>query len=218
MRDVVYPCVDRIAMELLRVYRAGRSVYTFGNGGSAATASHFACDLGKGTSKWLPEGAKRFRVVALTDNIPIMTAWANDTAYEEIFAEQLHNLVRPDDLVIAISGSGNSPNILKALDLALKFGAYTIGLAGFRGGRMKSLCRTCLVVPSDNMEVIEDVHMAACHAIATVIRHQLRDTHSGGSKDAIRRDNRCVPVQLRTNPSQVPGDSDVLQQRPPAGD
>lgn len=192
MRDLFYPDVDRIAAELLRAYSEGKCVYMLGNGGSASTASHFACDLGKGTAKWLPGDARRFHVIALTDNTPLITAWANDSSYDDIFAEQLRNLVKPDDVVMAISGSGNSPNVVKALELALREGAYTIGLAGFRGGKMKPLCHTCLVVPSERMEVIEDVHMATCHALATVIRDALVAIHTRTSETQ----TACVSSEL----------------------
>jgi D-sedoheptulose 7-phosphate isomerase len=183
MRQVFYPGVDRIAAELLAAYRDGRTVFIFGNGGSAATASHFACDLSKGATTRIPAAAKKFRVIALTENTSLITAWANDSNYEDIFAEQLRNLLAPDDVVLAISGSGNSPNVLKALELALCAGAHTIGLTGFRGGKMKPLCRTCLVVPCENMEVIEDVHLAACHAVSTVIRQSLFDCFHRGAPE-----------------------------------
>src|ERR1700683_51149 len=115
-------------------------IYLFGNGGSAALASHFACDLGKGT---IDGSRKRFRVLALTDNVPLMTAWANDSRYEDIFAEQLANFVRKDDIAFAISGSGNSQNVLNALELAREAEATTIGLAGYRGGRVEGIWRRC---------------------------------------------------------------------------
>lgn len=233
MREVFYPCVDRIAHELLRAYDNGRSVYIFGNGGSAATASHFACDLSKGTIRNLPSGTKRLRVVALTDNIPVMTAWANDASYTDIFAEQLQNLLAPDDVVLAISGSGNSPNILKALELALRSGAYTIGLTGFKGGKMKPLCRTCLVVPSDNMEVIEDVHMATCHAVASVIRRALTDARARGDDQTlvptvapsvpaanrlVLSDQELKSLGIRSNGTAVRPPFGSVQEQGPAGD
>lgn len=166
------PCslVDEIAAQLLRAYQEDRMVFLFGNGGSAALASHFACDLGKGTV--VPNG-KRFRVLALTDSIPVLTAWANDSSYEDIFAEQIANFVRRGDIAVAISGSGNSINVLNALHVAREAGAYNIGLTGFRGGRMKALCDLCLVVPSDNMQFIEDVHLCVTHSIFTAIRHEV---------------------------------------------
>jgi D-sedoheptulose 7-phosphate isomerase len=178
MEGVIPQAVDRIAVELLEAYWSDRTVFVFGNGGSATTASHLACDLSKGATKWLPGTAKRFRAVALTDNFALMTAWANDSNYENVFAEPLRNLVRAGDVVIAISGSGNSPNVLKALEAAKSANATIIGLTGFAGGKMKALCRSCVVIPSDNMEVIEDLHLAVCHSLSTVVRTALCDmTH-----------------------------------------
>lgn len=164
--------VDRISRAILQAYREERTVFLFGNGGSASLASHFACDLGKGTAP--PGGArKRLRALALTDNVPLLTAWANDTAYEEIFAEQLRNFIGPGDISIAISGSGNSPNVLKALQVSHLSGALNIGLTGFAGGKLKPLCDLCLVVPSDNMQLIEDVHLSVAHSIFTIVRHHI---------------------------------------------
>jgi D-sedoheptulose 7-phosphate isomerase len=167
------PCatIDRVADILLDAHYNGRAVYLFGNGGSAALASHFACDLGKGT---VNGSGHRFRVLSLTDNVPLMTAWANDSHYEHIFAEQLENFVREHDVALAISGSGNSPNVLNALRTARRAGATTIGLTGFRGGKMKSLCDVCVIVPSDNMQIIEDLHLCISHALFTTIRSKLQ--------------------------------------------
>jgi D-sedoheptulose 7-phosphate isomerase len=165
------PLVDSIAAKLYEAFVAENTVFLFGNGGSAATASHFACDLGKGTASAHP--FKRLRAHALTDNIPSLTAWANDSGYASIFAEQLRNFLRPSDLVVAISGSGNSPNVLHALELAKDEGAFCIGLTGFRGGKMASLCDLCLIVPSDNMQLIEDVHMTLAHAIYTILWNKI---------------------------------------------
>jgi D-sedoheptulose 7-phosphate isomerase len=175
-KDVVarlpYSAVDEIIEELLLRYEQGRAVFLFGNGGSAALASHIACDLGKGTLV-SGDSQTRFRVVALTDNIPLMTAWANDSSYERIFAEQLKNLVYPGDVAFAISGSGNSPNVLAGLQAAREVGAVTIGLSGFQGGKMKALCDYCVVVPSDNMQIIEDFHLSMAHAMFSVIRDRI---------------------------------------------
>lgn len=162
--------VDRVANLLVRAYEQGRSIFLFGNGGSAALASHFACDLGKGT---VNGSKKRFRVMALTDNVPLMTAWANDAKYEDIFAEQLANFVRPRDIAFAISGSGNSPNVLQALRTAKAVGATTIGLAGFAGGKMRALCDACIVIPCDNMQIIEDLHLCVAHSLFTCVRAKI---------------------------------------------
>jgi D-sedoheptulose 7-phosphate isomerase len=163
--------INQIADEMLKAYEAGRTVYLFGNGGSASLASHFACDLGKGTAYC--NGGKRFRVLALTDNIPAMTAWANDSSYEDVFSEQLRNFVQPQDIAFAISGSGNSGNVLRALQVAREAAATTIGIAGFQGGKMKSLCDICLVVPSDDMQVIEDLHLAMAHSIFRIVSSRM---------------------------------------------
>jgi D-sedoheptulose 7-phosphate isomerase len=167
------PCstIDRVADVLLDAHYHKNAIYLFGNGGSAALASHFACDLGKGT---VNGSGHRFRVLSLTDNVPLMTAWANDSHYEHIFAEQLENFVRKRDVAFAISGSGNSPNVLNALRTARRAGAVTIGLTGFRGGQMKGLCDVCVIVPSDNMQIIEDLHLCITHALFTNIRSKLQ--------------------------------------------
>ena len=165
--------VDGLTTVLLRAYEQQRTVFVFGNGGSAALASHFACDLGKGT---VNGSSPRFRVMALTDNVPLMTAWANDSNYVDIFAEQLANFAGPGDVALAISASGNSPNVLRALSVAKQAGSVTAGLTGFSGGRMLALCDACVVVRSDNMQIIEDVHLSVAHSIFTCIRARL-DQH-----------------------------------------
>jgi D-sedoheptulose 7-phosphate isomerase len=177
-RDIVtalpYDAIEEAARELLRGYAREQNIFLFGNGGSAALASHFACDLGKGTIV-NGNGKKRFRALALTDNLSLMTAWANDQSYDSIFAEQLRNFIERDDVAFAISGSGNSPNVLLALEAARDAGACTIGLTGFRGGKMKGLCDVCIVIPSENMQIIEDFHLSVAHAIFSIVRQQLSD-------------------------------------------
>ena len=164
---ISHDSIDQMAEALVRAYEAGRVVYTFGNGGSAALASHLACDLGKGTAYC--NGGKRFRVLALTDNIPTLTAWANDSSYEDVFSEQLRNFVQPEDVAFAISGSGNSKNVLNALHVARQAGATTLGISGFQGGQMKSLCDICMVVPSNNLQIVEDMHLATAHSIFRIV-------------------------------------------------
>jgi len=163
--------IDQIAETFLRAYDAGQTVYLFGNGGSAALASHLACDLGKGTAYC--NGGKRFRVLSLTDNLPTLTAWANDASYEDVFSEQLRNFVQPGDVALAISGSGNSKNVLNALRVAREAGASAVGITGFQGGEMKSLCDICVVVPSDNMQIIEDLHVAMAHSIFRIVYRRI---------------------------------------------
>ena len=164
---ISHDSIDQMADALVKAYEAGRVVYTFGNGGSAALASHLACDLGKGTAYC--NGGKRFRVLALTDNIPTLTAWANDSGYEDVFSEQLRNFVQPEDVAFAISGSGNSKNVLNALHVARQSGATTLGISGFQGGQMKSLCDICMVVPSNNLQIVEDMHLATAHSIFRIV-------------------------------------------------
>lgn len=152
---------------LHRARMTDKQVFMLGNGGSAATASHFACDLGKATV--LP-ARPRFRAIALTDNMPIFSAYANDYGYEHVFAKQLANLIRPGDIVIGISGSGNSANVLNAISLAKSRQAVTIGFTGFDGGKLKDLVDICILVPSHCMEQVEDIHLVLEHLICTCLR------------------------------------------------
>jgi D-sedoheptulose 7-phosphate isomerase len=162
--------IDQITQAIWQNYEQGGTLYIFGNGGSAALASHLACDFGKGT---VTAGRERFRTISLSDNVPLMTALANDLAYEDIFSEQLADLAKKGDAVLAISGSGNSPNVVKGLEMARKMGLQTLGVTGYSGGRVKPLSDLCFVVPSDNMQHIEDIHLAATHAIFRAIRHRM---------------------------------------------
>ncbi len=158
-------------VEIIReARRAGRTIYTCGNGGSASTASHFAVDLAK-TS--IVPGQPRVRAVALTDNIGLLTAWANDTDYDNVFAEQLVNVIEPGDVLIAVSGSGNSPNVLKAVEVANQRGAITIGLSGYAGGKLRPLARHNVVVPSESMQHIEDVHLVLNHVVVVCLRQAM---------------------------------------------
>ncbi len=175
--------IEHVSRELLRAYEEDRRIYLFGNGGSASLASHFACDLGKGTVV-CGDQRKRFQAIALTDNLALLTAWANDSSYENVFAEQLRNLVQPGDIAFAISGGGNSPNVLLALQVARELGAQNIGLGGFQGGKMKAMCDICLVVPSNNMQIIEDLHVGIAHTLFTIIRHRISSSVSGATRVA----------------------------------
>ncbi|MCS7025947.1 MAG: SIS domain-containing protein [Bryobacteraceae bacterium] len=139
-----------------------RQIFVCGNGGSAATASHFVCDMVKGASF---NRQKRFRIQALTDSMPTITAYSNDVAYEAVFVEQLKNFARPGDLVMGISGSGNSPNVLRAIEYANSIGCETIGLTGRDGGKLAALSKLNIHVPNPHMGRIEDAHMIICHMI-----------------------------------------------------
>jgi D-sedoheptulose 7-phosphate isomerase len=152
------------AIELLRTARdAGRTIFTCGNGGSASTASHFVCDMLKGAS-YLRD--KRFRIMALTDSLPTITAYSNDVSYECIFVEQLKNFAQPGDVVLAISGSGNSPNVLRAVEYANGLGCHTIGLTGRDGGKLGALVGLNILAPVPHMGRIEDAHMIVAHMLA----------------------------------------------------
>ena len=144
-----------------------RTIFICGNGGSWATAAHMVCDFGKNTRL---SGEKRIKVIGLGDNIPSLTAYANDEGYDRVFAEPLMNLMSSGDVLIAISGSGNSPNILRAVETAKQIGGTTIGLTGFEGGQLKGMVDHPLVIPSDSMEVIEDFHMIVDHLLTICLR------------------------------------------------
>ena len=157
---------------LENAYRNGHRVFIMGNGGSAATASHFALDLAKNT---IMAGAPRLKAISLTDHVPLITAWSNDTAYEHIFAEQLIAMIEPGDLVIGISTSGNSPNVINALRLAKEFRAYTIALLGATGGKMKYMVDAYVLAPGQNIEQEEDAHLMLTHVITRHMRSVVRE-------------------------------------------
>jgi len=168
--DLKYMPVDAINTAIISIDQTrvdGKTIYIMGNGGSASTASHFTCDLGKGT---IQNGKPRFKVFCLNDNVPIITAWANDTDYGNIFAGQIKSFVKPDDVVIAISVGGDSPNVVKGIKEALNQGAYCISIVGSKGGQLKTLSDTTIVVPNDNTEQVEDLHLIVCHAIAVCLK------------------------------------------------
>jgi len=142
---------------------AGRHIFVCGNGGSASTASHLACDIVKGASY---NRESRFRIMALTDSLPTLTAYSNDVGYDCVFAEQLRNFAEPGDVVMAISGSGNSPNVVEALKYANSIGCRTIALTGRDGGRLAPLAELNIHVAMQHMGRIEDAHMIICHMIA----------------------------------------------------
>lgn len=167
MQSTLTPALDR-AVELLRDARGrGATIFFCGNGGSASTASHMACDLGKNT---VHPVLGRFRTIALTDNIPALTAWANDDGYHRIFVEQARTLMRPGDVLVAISGSGNSINVIDAVDYALELGCHVVGLIGFAGGALRDKVDVALVVPGRTIEQAEDGHMILNHALCIAIR------------------------------------------------
>lgn len=151
------------AIEWFREARdAGRQIFVCGNGGSAATASHFVTDVVKGASY---NREKRFRILALTDSVPTISAYANDVCYDCVFVEQLKNFAQPGDLVMGISGSGNSPNVVLALEYANSIGCRTLALTGRDGGKLGPAAQLNIHVPAPHMGRIEDAHMIVCHMI-----------------------------------------------------
>jgi D-sedoheptulose 7-phosphate isomerase len=155
---------------LVEALESGRTIFIMGNGGSGATASHYASDFNKGLSLGK---ARRFRFICLNDNLPTLTAYANDSGYEKVFVEPLRNFLEKGDVVIGLSGSGNSPNVLAAIEYANSRGAVTVGLTGYDGGRLKTLVRHGVHVPLDNMQVAEDIHMILDHLIYAVLKPTL---------------------------------------------
>ena len=167
LQDLPVKVIVQIAALLAEARARGRTVLLFGNGGSSAIASHLAVDLNKTA---IHPDHPRIRAIALTDNVPLMTAWANDTAYANIFVEQMRNFIQPGDVAVAISSSGRSPNIVEAVRYARAAGAITVGLAGFDGGELRDLVDVCLIVPNQHYGQIEDAHQAVAHMVTALLR------------------------------------------------
>ncbi len=161
--------VDKLTTMLITARENRNTVFLMGNGGSASTASHAAQDLGKCT---IADGLPRFRVISLTDSVSSMLAWANDNSYEEIFIEQLKNLMEPGDIVIGISGSGNSMNVIKAIEYANKNGGQTVGISGYNGGKLLEVAQENIHVPSSNMQRVEDLHLIVLHLLISILRDE----------------------------------------------
>ena len=170
VRHLSRPEIEAVAEALLRAWRERRQVLILGNGGSAATASHMMNDLNKFTN--VP-GRPRFRAIALTDNMPLLTAVGNDQSYAEVFVEPLQNLLQPGDVVIAISASGNSKNVVLAVEYAQAHGATVIGLCGRPGGRLAELADLKVIVPSDRIGQQEDGQMIINHVLAFALRARI---------------------------------------------
>ena len=151
---------------LLKARKNGNNIYIMGNGGSASTASHFTCDFNKGLSY---KKDIRFKMICLNDNIATMLAYSNDLGYENVFVEQLKNFLKKDDVVIGISGSGNSENVLKAIEYANSINAKTVGITGFDGGKLKNIVDISIHTNINNMQVAEDVHMTICHMLYSIM-------------------------------------------------
>ncbi len=163
------PHLQQVLCLLEQAYFERHRIFIMGNGGSAATASHFALDLAKNT---IAPAAPRLKAISLTDHVPLITAWSNDTAYEHVFAEQLANMIEPGDVAIGISTSGNSSNVINALRLTKQLGGMTIGLLGAEGGMIKDIVDAYVLAPGGNIEQEEDAHMIIAHVI-TQHMHQV---------------------------------------------
>jgi D-sedoheptulose 7-phosphate isomerase len=161
---------DAIVEALLSVYDAERTIFTMGNGGSASTASHFVCDLNKGCCMDLD---KKFKVMCLSDNQATLMAYANDVSYESVFVEPLKNFFTPGDLVIGVSGSGNSENVLRAIDYAASNGGRTVGLSGYDGGKLAAMVDIPFVVDIHDMQKVEDMHVVVFHMIMQIVYTRL---------------------------------------------
>lgn len=163
---------EKILNEITKIFikkrDSGNKIIIFGNGGSASTSSHFVSDLLK-TS--ITKNSKRFRAISLVDNIPVMTAWSNDVSYDDVFVEQLKNFIESGDLIVAFSGSGKSENVIKAIKYAKASNATVIGFTGMSGGGFPDICDICHIVPSNDMLIIESIHVMLFHCIISTIRN-----------------------------------------------
>lgn len=189
LQAISLPHLEKVLQLLEETYCSGHRIFIMGNGGSAATASHFALDLAKNT---IMPGLPRLKAISLTDHVPLITAWSNDTAYEHVFAEQLANVIEPGDLVIGISASGNSLNVINALQLAKASGASTFALLGAKGGKIKEMVDAYVLAPGQNIEQEEDAHLILAHVITRHMRDVVRsdartlEPASSGSNDEQR--------------------------------
>ncbi|MEM0230919.1 MAG: SIS domain-containing protein [Candidatus Woesearchaeota archaeon] len=176
--------VEQVIKEFLNAERMGKTIYFIGNGGSAAIATHFACDIGKGTKK----ANKMFKAISLADNLSTFTAYANDLGYEHVFSKQLENVLNKDDILVSISSSGNSPNIINAVEYAKKVGAKTISFVGFDGGKLKEISDITLWIPTEHgeYEIVEDIHEIIHHLVEAFINR----VEGNKNKKRKNRDNR----------------------------
>ena len=168
--------IDEIINILFNAWKNDNQLFIIGNGGSAATASHMACDLGKGTLENVHDGGvKRFRVISLTDNVATMTAIGNDIGYDNVFSQQLRNLIRVGDVVLILTASGNSPSVIKAVEIANSLGATTIGLLGFTGGKLKDILDHYILFDENHYGRVEDFHLMFNHLATERISKLMRE-------------------------------------------
>jgi D-sedoheptulose 7-phosphate isomerase len=173
IRNLPKEDINNVVDIIFDAWKNEKQIFTMGNGGSASTATHLAADLSKTT---IVQGKKRFKAFALTDNIPLVSAWTNDSGFDEIFKGQLENVIQSGDVVIGISvhgGKGWSANLIKAIEYAKSKGAKTIGMAGFDGGIMKKICDACIVVPIDSTPHVESFHVVLQHLIIFYLKEKI---------------------------------------------
>jgi D-sedoheptulose 7-phosphate isomerase len=163
--------VNNLMNLLVNALHDDRQIFIMGNGGSGATASHYVCDFNKGLSWNMP---KRFKFICLNDNVPTMMAYANDTSYEDIFVEQIKNFFQKGDLIIGISGSGNSKNVLNAIEWGNANGGITVGLTGYSGGKLKETAMHGVHINIDDMQITEDLHMVLDHCMMKILYDHLK--------------------------------------------
>jgi len=166
-----FECLIEVFLE---AYEKGKRIFVMGNGGSASTASHWACDINKSCSF---QKEKKFKMICLNDNVSTMLAYANDLSYEDVFVEQLKNFFAEGDVVVGISASGNSSNVLKAIDYAKAHGGTTIGLCGYSGGKLYQMADIAILIKVDDMQKVEDVHMIVVHMTMQRILQKLNECH-----------------------------------------
>jgi D-sedoheptulose 7-phosphate isomerase len=168
--------IQTLADAIFECYQNNRFVFICGNGGSGSNASHLCEDLGKGTllrQDFDNDDKKRLKILSLTDNTPYILAWGNDEGFDRIFVEQLKNLASPGDLLVAISGSGNSPNILRAVDWANRRGLTTFGCTGFSGGKLREMAQHGFHVPLHDMGIVESIHLTAFHWVVDDLHRRI---------------------------------------------
>jgi D-sedoheptulose 7-phosphate isomerase len=182
VRRVDADAISEVVDVLYRAYGERGTVFLFGNGGGAATSAHLACDLAKGTAA---HGVPRFKALSLSTNVPVITAWANDTDYTNTFGEQLNTLADERDVAVAFSGSGMSPNIINALKVIKTLGGTGVLFSGGDGGAARGEADVSVLVPSKNMQIVEDVHMVLGHVIFTMLRDRIGGVKVDGKKPTL---------------------------------
>jgi D-sedoheptulose 7-phosphate isomerase len=178
LEGISHKQIEELVDMFLTARKTDNQIFVIGNGGSAANASHMACDITKCMLYSRDETQKkrtRFRITSLNDNVPIMTAWSNDTSYDHVFSKQLEALANPGDIIVAISASGNSSNILNAVSLGKEMGCKIIALSGFSGGNLKGMSDLCLIAQSDKYDVVEDTHSIISHIITRWLYEKIKD-------------------------------------------